>query len=378
MKEKNTIAAISTPLGKSGIGIVRMSGPRAIDISEKIFRSGKGVNLKERPSHTLTYGYITDGKRKIDEVLISVMKKPNTYTKEDIVEINCHGGIVPLREVLDLVLEKGARPAEPGEFTKRAFLNGRISLDQAKWVREVIESKTGLSLELSVERLEGKFSKLLSYLKEELTDLLAKIDVAIDFPDYEESILEKDELLDTLEGQIERIDEILSKGKEGEIFKEGFKIAILGKPNVGKSTLLNTLLNKERAIVTSTPGTTRDTIEEEIDIKGLPFTIIDTAGLRDPSSEIEREGIFRTNKQIKRADILLFLINANEEITAKDIKISDRLPPEKTIILSNKIDLGKKLSTRQINHKLGKGWANILEISAKKRRGNKRPGGRTN
>lgn len=365
MKEKDTIAAISTPIGKGGIGIVRLSGSEAVNISRKVFSPADGSNISKKPSHTLTYGFVTDGDRKIDEVLVSVMRKPKTYTREDIVEINCHGGIVPLREVLDLVLEKGARPAEPGEFTKRAFLNGRISLDQARWVREVIEAKTSLSLELSVERLEGKFSKQLKKTKEDLTDLLARIDVAIDFPDYEESILEPENITSLLQSKIDEINELTSKGRDGEIFKEGFKIAILGRPNVGKSTLLNTLLDKERAIVTPTPGTTRDTIEEEVEINGLPFTIIDTAGLRDPNSEIEREGIFRTNEQIERADVLLLLLEANKGLEEKDREIAERIPEKKTILLLNKIDLGQKLYRKKIDDTLDKEWSETIKISAK-------------
>lgn len=366
MTTQDTIAAISTPLGKSGIGIVRLSGPRSIEIASKIFRSTREIDLSKVNSHTLHYGFIEDDKeRTIDEVLLTIMHKPQTYTRENLVEINCHGGIVPLREILELTLDKGARPAEPGEFTKRAFLNGRISLDQAKSINEIVESKTRLSLELAVNRLEGKFSKFVVQMRNNLTDLAAKIEVAIDFPQYEQSLLDLNQMRAELTEAIKEIEKVLQTSKDGKILREGHRIAVLGRPNTGKSTLLNTLLKQERAIVTEVPGTTRDSIEEQIEINGIPFVITDTAGIRNPSNEIEREGIDRATREGERADLVLFLVDVSSSIMEEDKKIARILDKSKTILLLNKCDLEHNLSKKECRDKLGRDWARTLHISAK-------------
>ena len=366
MKDTDTITAISTPIGKSGIGIVRLSGPNAIEITSKIFQSPSDVDLSAADSHTLHYGHIYEGENKIDEVLVSVMHSPNTYTREDVAEINCHGGVVPLRETLELTLDHGARPAEPGEFTKRAFLNGRLSLDQAQSVDDIIQSKTRFSLDLAMERLEGKFSSLIKSLKEDLTDILAEIGVALDFPDYEESILDSKELHSSLTDISEQIETTLSRSRDGKILREGFKVAILGKPNVGKSTLLNQLLKEERAIVTPVPGTTRDTIEEELEIEGIPFKIIDTAGIREPENEIEQKGISKAQSQGQRADLVLVIVDADDGIQNEDQAIGEEIPRSNSILLLNKIDLEPSLSQQSVLSQLGPGWADVMEISAKK------------
>lgn len=371
MDNRDTIAAISTPLGKSGIGIVRLSGPDALAIASKLFRTKSGTNLAEVESHTLHHGLVYEpgSNDRIDEALFTVMKSPNTYTKEDVVEINCHGGIVPLRETLDLVLENGARPAEPGEFTKRAFLNGRLTLDQAKSVNDIIESKTRFSLELSVDRLEGKFSEFLDSVREELTSLLAEIEVIIDYPDYEDSVVPREELEEDLVGISERIKDFLADSKDGKIVKEGHRVAILGRPNVGKSTLLNTLLEEERAIVSETPGTTRDTIEAELSINGIPFLVTDTAGIRETEGDIERKGVRKAKEQGKEADLALFLVDAAEGVNDSDVEISQEMDRDKTVLVLNKIDLVNNLSVNRFTDTIGKGWANVVELSAREGEG---------
>lgn len=374
MKEEETIAAISTPLGKSGIGIVRLSGSKALDIVEKLFISPDDIHLTEVESHTLHYGYIQDPEkeREIDEVLVSVMKAPRTYTREDVVEVNCHGGVVPLRETLELALDTGARPAEPGEFTKRAFLNGRLTLDQAKSVKDIVDSKTRFSLELSLDRLEGKFSSFLSSVREDLTSILAEIETMIDFPDYEESIVSRNDLEERLSGAEKRIEDFLANSKDGKILKEGHKIAVLGRPNVGKSTLLNTLLREERAIVSPTPGTTRDTLEEELEIDGIPFRVTDTAGIRQTEGEIERQGVRRAKEQGQKADISLLLIDVNSGVKTEDLDIAEEIDSEKTILVLNKMDLVDNLSKREILAKISSGWADVVKLSAKEGQGLKR------
>jgi len=368
MYKGDTISAISTPLGKSGIGIVRVSGPDSIMIANRLFSSPHETDLSNVKSHTIHYGFIRNPEngKKVDEVLVSIMKSPKTYTREDIAEINCHGGIVPLRKTLELTFGQGARPAEPGEFTKRAFLNGRITLDQAKSVKDLIDSKTQLSLELAVKKLEGKFSKFLSEMRDELTSILAKIDVAIDFPDYQESVLSDEELRKKLSNAKGRINRFLDKSKDGKILKEGHKTAIVGRPNVGKSTLLNKLLKEERAIVSTTPGTTRDVIEEEIEINGIPLLVTDTAGIRHPENEVEKLGVSRAKEQGKNADISLFLIDITEELQAEDLEIADELDPNKTIIILNKADLEENLSKQSIADTMGNNWVDIIPLSAKK------------
>lgn len=367
MNARDTISAISTPLGKSGIGIVRLSGPSAVEIAREIFKPPNDIDLAEVESHTLHYGFIYDsqGGKNVDEVLVSVMKSPTTYTREDVVEINCHGGIVPLKETLELTQKYGARPAEPGEFTKRALLNGRITLDQAKSVKDLIDAKTQLSLELAVERLEGKFSKFLSTTREKLTSVLAEIEVAIDFPDYEDSVVSKDELQDKLTEVNSEISDFLEKSRDGKILNEGHKVAIVGRPNVGKSTLLNRLLREERAIVSSTPGTTRDTIEEEIEINGIPLAVSDTAGIRSPENEIEERGVARAKEQSKRSDLALFLLDLTEKLQPEDFEIAHEINHEKSILLLNKSDLEMNLSRETIVDKMGEDWADVIVISAK-------------
>lgn len=365
----DTIAAISTPLGEGGIGIVRLSGPQALEIVEGVFHSPRGISLKEVPTHTIHYGFIIDPatETRVDEVLVSVMRAPRTYTREDVVEINCHGGIIPLRRVLELALKQGARAAAPGEFTKRAFLNGRISIDQAEAVLDIIRAKTDLGLELSLERLEGRFSRPIKELRERLLGLLAGIEVGIDFPDYEEEALPRGRLRAGLEEALRQVEYFLNHGRDGRIIREGLEVAIVGRPNVGKSTLLNSLLQENRAIVTPVPGTTRDRIEGWIELEGVPFKLIDTAGVREVQNEdeVERIGVELALSAAEGADLILFMLNLSEPLAEEDGAIARRLRGKRTILLLNKLDLGRGFSVEEALRALRIEPEAILEISAK-------------
>ena len=361
--QEDTIAAISTPLGEGGIGIVRMSGPQALMIAEAIFHpSGSfGAPLSHAASYTLHYGFIVAQGEKIDEVLVSVMRAPHTYTREDVVEINCHGGIVALRAVLDLVLEKGARLAEAGEFTKRAFLNGRISLDQAKAVLEIVRARTKLGLEAAVDQLSGRFFEAIAAIRERIGGLLAEVEVEIDFPDVE---AETEDALPALTELCGRIVMLLNQGEQGRIVREGLTVAIIGRPNVGKSTLLNTLLVEERAIVTPIPGTTRDTVEEEAAIGGVPVRFIDTAGLREPTDLLEEEGVRRTRAAIERADLLLLILDRSVPLTKEDQRLLESDWEIPAILVLNKCDLPREIGSIEPDF-----CAGIYEISAKSGKG---------
>ncbi len=356
----DTIAAISTPIGEGGIGIVRASGPQAIAIAEKIFSSPAGIRLSSVASHTLNYGFIVDRDQRIDEVLIAVMRAPRTYTREDIVEINCHSGIVPLRQLLNLLLQHGARLAEPGEFTKRAFLNGRIDLNQVRAVLDVVQAKTELGLKTAISHLEGRFSSLIVSIRDELSRLLAQIEVEIDFPDADIEPKSQQELLDSLVILQRRINEMIARSEEGKILRQGLTIVILGKTNVGKSTLFNALLHEERAIVTPIPGTTRDTLEETVVIEGIPFRLTDTAGLRRSDDLVEEAGIERTRKAKEIADLVLFVIDHSLPITDDDHRLAANLAGKRVILLLNKSDLPAATDNMELAGK----WKKVYEISA--------------
>jgi tRNA modification GTPase len=355
--DDGTIAAISTPLGEGGIGIVRLTGPDAIGIAGGLLRSARGDSLDAAPSHTLHYGQIVVADRPIDEVLVSVMRAPRTYTREDVVEINCHGGIVATRAVLDAVLAAGARMAERGEFTKRAFLNGRISLDQAKAVLDVVQAKTVLGLEAAVDRLGGRFSSALREIRQTLAEIIADIEVEMDYPDLDVDV---EAVLPRIDGLVRRVDGLLTRSEQGRIVREGLTIAIVGRPNVGKSTLLNALLAEERAIVTPIPGTTRDTVEEEASLGGIPVRWIDTAGLREPSDPVEAEGVRRTHRAIDRSDLVLCLVDRSEPLTEEDREALDREWSVPSILVANKADLPDRL-----HGPLSGSWSERLDVSAK-------------
>lgn len=341
----DTIAAIATSPGNAGINIIRISGDNALNIANTIFvdkNKQKKINIKPRYLH---YGFIVDKSNKvIDEVLLSYMKAPNTYTKEDIVEINCHGGIISAKKILDLVLSNNCQAAERGEFTKRAFLNGRIDLTQAEAVIDIINSKTDYNHEISVNHLEGRLSKQINSVIDEIIELLANIEVNIDFPEYDEDEITIEKVKDLCIDLVEELDRLIKTADTGKIFKEGIKTVILGKPNVGKSSLMNFLLNENRAIVTEIPGTTRDTIEEYVNIKGVPLRIIDTAGIRETDDEVEKIGVEKALTKLSEADLVIMIFDSSKELEMEDERIINYIKNKKVIYIKNKTDLENKLN----------------------------------
>lgn len=361
MHTDDTIAAISTPAGHGGIGIVRLSGPDAIKLSDRLFRSAKKKRLKQTPSHRILFGHIADPATKevIDEVLVSVMKGPNTYTKEDIVEINCHGGSVPLRRILELVLREGARPAGPGEFTQRAFLNGRIDLAQAEAVLDIINSLTVQGQKTAVEQLRGKLSGKIEAVRQRLIELTAFVEAHIDFP---EDDIEPPSLrtMKSMASNIQKpLEKLIHGSRYGMILRDGLKTAIVGRPNVGKSSLLNALLEHDRAIVTEMPGTTRDVIEEYLNINGLPVKIMDTAGIRTVKNLAEREGVRRSLRTLENADLVLLVIDGSKALHKGDRELINRSNEDNTILIVNKSDLPQKAEMDDIKR-------TSVRISAKK------------
>ncbi|MDD4202756.1 MAG: tRNA uridine-5-carboxymethylaminomethyl(34) synthesis GTPase MnmE [Candidatus Omnitrophica bacterium] len=359
---KDTIAAISTPIGQGGIAIVRISGLQAIKVADKVFRAKDKKKLSACLTHTLHYGYILDTKTNedLDEVLISIMKSPRTYTKEDIVEINCHGGIVSVGRVLEEVLKNGARLAEPGEFTRRAFLNGRIDLTQAEAVCDIITSQTEASLKMAVSHLEGGFSNIIKKHRDDLINILSNVESQIDFSYEDVKGYSKNELANDMENVLNELKSIFNTASTGILLKEGITCVICGKPNVGKSSLLNALLKRNRAIVTDVPGTTRDVIEEMMSISGAPVRLIDTAGITHTDDIVEREGVTRSIQHINDADIILFVMDLSKPISIRDKQIIDILDMKKTIVLGNKCDLPIKLEFEKNNKIKDK---DIIEMS---------------
>ena len=348
--EFDTIAAISTAPGEGAIGIVRISGDLAISIASSIYQCGT-KKLEEQKTHTIHYGHIVDPKSGeiYDEVMVSVLRAPKTFTREDIVEINCHGGIVAINRVLQLVLRMGARLAEPGEFTKRAFLNGRIDLSQAEAVMDLIRAKTDKSMQLAMRQLDGQLSHLIQNLRQEILNTLAQVEVNIDYPEYddvEEMTLQL--LREKTQQVLQGIRALLNTASQGKILRDGLKTAIVGRPNVGKSSLLNVLLREEKAIVTDIAGTTRDTIEEYVNVRGVPLQLIDTAGIRETDDVVEKIGVERSRKALKEADFVLLLLNQSETLQEEDIRLLETTKGMKRIILFNKTDLPSKLSKEYI------------------------------
>lgn len=341
----DTIAAIATALGNSGINIIRISGDEALEIALKIFVDKNNKKVNSIKNRYLNYGMIVDNEGKIlDEVLLSFMQKPNTFTKEDVIEINCHGGILSAKKILDLILTYDCRTAERGEFTKRAFLNGRIDLTQAEAVIDIINAKTNSSHEISVTHLEGRLSKQVNELIENIIFLLANIEVNIDFPEYDEDEVTINKVREEAQKMLDDIEALIRTADTGKIYKEGIKTLILGKPNVGKSSLMNFLLNENRAIVTEIPGTTRDTIEEYVNINGIPLNIIDTAGIRKTDDTVERIGVEKALSKIDEADLIMMVLDASNDLEAEDLEILKLVEDKKVIYLKNKTDLGDKLN----------------------------------
>ena len=344
----DTIAAISTAQGVGAISIIRVSGPKAFEIVSKIFSNKKFL---EAPSHTIHYGYIVDNGKKIDEVLVSKMNGPKTFTSEDVAEINAHGGITTTNEILELVLVNGARLAEPGEFTKRAFLNGRIDLTEAEGIMDLINSKTDKAREMALNQVSGEVSNLIRDLRNDLAGIISNIEVNIDYPEYEDTpVMTNNKVKNSLNSLEKKINNILEKSNEGEIIKNGIKTVIAGKPNVGKSSLLNRLLGEDRAIVTDVQGTTRDSIEASLVIDNIVLNLIDTAGIRDTSDTVESIGVSKSLSLIDQADLVLFVLNYNEEMTADERMILEKIRDKNHIIIVNKTDLEKKLDTSELDN----------------------------
>lgn len=345
-QEFDTIAAISTPPGEGAISIVRLSGDEALAIADRMYHSGSKC-LLEVPSHTIHYGHILDPatNQLIDEVMVTVLKAPKTFTREDIVEINCHGGMVVTNQILQLALRQGARLAEPGEFTKRAFLNGRVDLSQAEAVMDLIRAKTDKAMNLALNQLDGNLSHLIRSLRQEILETLAQVEVNIDYPEYDDVEELTTRLLLEKAHQVQgQIDQLLLTAQQGKILREGLSTAIIGRPNVGKSSLLNYLLDEEKAIVTEIAGTTRDVIEEYVNVRGVPLKLIDTAGIRDTEDVVEKIGVERSKKALAEADLILLVLNQSEALTAADRELLRLTADDKRIILLNKTDLPAQLN----------------------------------
>ncbi|AQW21163.1 tRNA modification GTPase [Lentilactobacillus curieae] len=360
--ELDTIAAISTPPGEGGISIIRVSGEEALNVAEKLYR---GKDISKVASNTINYGHIIDPEsgEEVDEVMLSVMKAPRTYTMEDIIEINCHGGIVATNRILQLVLSNGARMAEPGEFTKRAFLNGRIDLSQSEAVMDLIEAKTDQSMKAAISQLDGNLSHLIRNLRQDILDVLAQVEVNIDYPEYDDvetmtSRLLRDKAVDVHA----RIDQLLKTAKQGKILRDGLATSIIGRPNVGKSSLLNHLLHEDKAIVTDIPGTTRDVLEEYVNVRGVPLKLIDTAGIRDTEDKVEKIGVDRSRKAIDSADLVLLVINASEPLTGEDRELIEKTSGKQRIVVLNKTDLPIKLDLEELKRLTG--GKNMISTSA--------------
>ena len=359
----DTIATISTALGVGAISIIRVSGPESIEIVNKIFTK----DLLNIESHTINYGYIKDDENIIDEVLVSLMKAPKTYTREDLIEINCHGGIATNNKILELLIKNGCRLAEPGEFTKRAFLNGRIDLVQAEAVNSLLNATTDISRKQAINELQGNNSNLIKELREKLIQMISNIEVNIDYPEYEDiEELTNSKILPKLKDYVSNLETIISKSKEGRIIKEGINVALIGKPNVGKSSLLNTLLEEEKAIVTNIAGTTRDIVEGQINISGVVFNLIDTAGIRNTDNVIEQIGVEKSKKVIKDCNLILLIFNNNDILTDEDKEIFNYVKEtnKPIIIIINKVDLETRLNKEYLSKDY-----KIVEISTKTKAG---------
>lgn len=345
---EDTIAAIATAPGEGGIGIIRISGERAYEILRAVFRPANCSSALE--NRKMSYGHIVNPETNhiVDEVLCVYMKGPKTYTTEDVVEINCHGGMVPLRKTLELVLQSGARMAEPGEFTKRAFLNGRLDLSQAEAVIDVIRAKTDKTFDVAMNQLEGIFSDRIKEIRKKLVDILVNVTVNIDYPDEDIEQITYEKLNQDLTEVKSDIIKLLASAETGKIIQNGLAVAIIGKPNVGKSSLMNSLLRESRAIVTEIPGTTRDTIEEHLSVKGIPVRLTDTAGIRETSDIIEKIGIERSKESFHQADLVIFILDSSKDFSEEDREIMELIDEEKTIVILNKIDLPAKIDEQAV------------------------------
>ncbi|HCY6144994.1 TPA: tRNA uridine-5-carboxymethylaminomethyl(34) synthesis GTPase MnmE [Staphylococcus aureus] len=350
----DTITSISTPMGEGAIGIVRLSGPQAVEIADKLYK-GKHL-LNDVPSHTINYGHIIDPESKevVEEVMVSVLRAPKTFTREDIIEINCHGGILTINRVLELTMTYGARKAEPGEFTKRAFLNGRIDLSQAEAVMDFIRSKTDRASKVAMNQIEGRLSDLIKKQRQSILEILAQVEVNIDYPEYDDVEDATTEFLLEQSKEIKQeINRLLDTGAQGKIMREGLSTVIVGKPNVGKSSMLNNLIQDNKAIVTEVAGTTRDVLEEYVNVRGVPLRLVDTAGIRETEDIVEKIGVERSRKALSQADLILFVLNNNEALTQEDYTLYEVVKNEDVIVIVNKMDLEQNIDINEVKDMIG-------------------------
>lgn len=363
----DTIAAIATAPGEGGIGIVRISGEKSLEVAQSIFKSKSGKMIKDYNTRTLIYGKIVDGEKVIDEVLVAYMKGPNSYTAEDVIEINCHGGFISVKKILELILSKGVRIADAGEFTKRAFLNGRIDLSQAEAIIDVIKSKTDMAHEVAQNQLEGSLAKKIKDLRMNVTEVLAHLEVSIDFAEEDVEEITYQTLEEKAFELRNEIKKLYDTAESGKILRDGLKTVIVGKPNVGKSSLLNSILGENRAIVTDIAGTTRDVIEEFVNIKGIPLKIVDTAGIRETEDVVEKIGVEKSRESFSTADLVIMVLDASRKLSEEDMEILESIKNKKTIVLLNKVDLEAQIELEKIKEFVSSD--DIIEISALKNQG---------
>ena len=363
----DTIAAIATAPGEGGIGIVRISGEKSLEVAQSIFKSKSGKMIKDYNTRTLIYGKIVDGEKVIDEVLVAYMKGPNSYTAEDVIEINCHGGFISVKKILELILSKGVRIADAGEFTKRAFLNGRIDLSQAEAIIDVIKSKTDMAHEVAQNQLEGSLAKKIKDLRMNVTEVLAHLEVSIDFAEEDVEEITYQTLEEKALELRNEIKKLYDTAESGKILRDGLKTVIVGKPNVGKSSLLNSILGENRAIVTDIAGTTRDVIEEFVNIKGIPLKIVDTAGIRETEDVVEKIGVEKSRESFSTADLVIMVLDASRKLSEEDMEILESIKNKKTIVLLNKVDLEAQIELEKIKEFVSSD--DIIEISALKNQG---------
>ncbi len=363
----DTIAAISTPMGEGGIAVIRVSGDEAISFVEPLFRAKKKLSTVD--THTVHYGHITDPRSGeiIEEVLVTVMRAPRSFTMEDVVEISCHGGLISVKKVLDLLLNQGIRLAEPGEFTKRAYLNGRIDLSQAEAVIDVIRSKSDRAFQVALKQVEGSLSNKVKALRHRLVELMAHIEVNIDYPEHDVEEMTNQYILNRCEEAIADIKGLLRSAAQGKVLREGIETAIVGRPNVGKSSLLNELTQENRAIVTDIPGTTRDVIEEYITLNGIPLKLLDTAGIRETADVVEQIGVERSKHAVSQADLILLVLNYNEALNEDEIQLMEQLKRRQTIVIINKMDLPQKIDLTKVTASFSE--ERIVKMSLKEQTG---------
>lgn len=363
----DTIAAIATAPGEGGIGIIRISGEKSLQVAQSIFKSKSGKMIKDYNARTLIYGTVVDNEKVIDEVLVAYMKGPNSYTAEDVIEINCHGGFISVKKILELILSKGVRLAEAGEFTKRAFLNGRIDLSQAEAIIDVIKSKTDMAHEVAQGQLEGSLAKKIKDLRMNVTEVLAHLEVSIDFAEEDVEEITYQTLEEKALELRNEIKKLYDTAESGKILRDGLKTVIVGKPNVGKSSLLNSILGENRAIVTDIAGTTRDVIEEFVNIKGIPLKIVDTAGIRETEDVVEKIGVEKSRESFSTADLVIMVLDASRKLSEEDMEILESLKNKKTIVLLNKMDLEPQIELEKIEEFVNS--EDIIKISALKHQG---------